>query len=215
MGRERTFVSFRWWVKIGKTRHNLRACFQVFSSLKGKINSGCSNYHLLPKTIPSTNTPVLESCVEARQESAHSPIMRLPFLCRPLSADERRCLFHAPLLLPLFPLSIESGRVVRVTPKFGILAFYSLSCLDQSVHRKLIVATPSGRLPACDAKSIFILILQRSHSSMFWHFALAPVFTSPPLHVVLQGANQRSQGNVRFIILLDRKSRCSCWISSF
>lgn len=146
----------------------MRACFKVFSPLKGKINSGCSNYHLLPKTIPSTNTPLLESCVEARQESAQSPIMRLPFLCRPLSADEGRCLFHARLLLPLFPLSIESGRVVRVTPKFGILAFYSLSCLERrSVHRKLIVATPSGRLPACDAKSIFILILQRSHSSMF------------------------------------------------
>lgn len=51
-----------------------------------------------------------------------------------------------------------------------ILVFYSLSRLDPRGCTENALLPCQVGVPACDAKSMFILILQSSHSTLFGHF---------------------------------------------
>ncbi len=64
----------------------------------------------------------------------------------------------------IVPSLKETGRVVCYSQILHSCILLTLVFTPQNVHRKHIVVMPSGRLSECDAKSIFILILQSSHS---------------------------------------------------
>lgn len=99
---------------------------------------------LFPK---STDAPLSESCLEARQESPHNSIMGLLFhvaLSQLMSGDGcsmLRCFRHC-------LLSIESGRVVHYSQILHSCVLLTLVFGPRSAHRKHIVAMPSGRLRA-------------------------------------------------------------------
>lgn len=69
-----------------------------------------------------------------------------------VSADERRWRFHAPLPPPLSLIY----RVPSCRPLVLNSAFLGFPHAAVCVHRKHIVAVPSGRLPDRDATSVFI-----------------------------------------------------------
>lgn len=77
-------------------------------------------------------------CVGETGESNYG----ITLLCNPLSADEWRWMFHAPQLLPLFALySVQP--CCALLPNSCVLR--TLVFRPRSVHRKPIVAMPSGR----------------------------------------------------------------------
>lgn len=163
----RTTISRRgrcWcWVAIKNSSSILKQLRFWIAFFFSKGQDAGTGFHL---TDESTNAPLLVSCAQARQERC--PIMA--------EMDTLHC-SAAPLLLPLF----EFYRVQSCWPLISNSAFLfyfppfllTLMFTPQSVHRKPIVAMPSGRHPAHDASSIFILVPQSSYSVLFLTFALA------------------------------------------
>ena len=141
-------------------------------------------------------------CIEARQESPRSPIMGLLFyltLSQLMSGDGRSmlgCLCHC-------VVSIESCFVVHYSQILHSCVLLTLVFIPQNMHRKHIVAMPSGRLPVWRK----VYIHPNSTKHLFNHiltFSLASVVTLGRAHVLyialLMGdMTDAAQRNVRFI----------------